>query len=484
MSAAEPRHRRWTDARPWHTNAALIVIGLGLICYTLQMTSENDGFYIGFSGCSTGSVILFLGAVLILLVNPRNVDRYTLPIILCIAAACRIVGVFPDPFLSSDVYRYAWDGVVQHHGINPYRFVPGDPALAFLRIPYIDLFDNMNRRDYAHTIYPPVAQIAFYLITWLSPTVTFMKTAMVLFEALTVYGLILLLRRLGVRQEWVLLYAWCPLCIWEFGSSGHVDAVLIALMVLALLFRAKRRPALTGLFLGLAIFTKFYPIVLFPALYQRQPDGKLDWKMPAVIVVVGVLSYSLYLSAGKLVFGFLGGYVQEEGIATGTRYFPLDFVRSLPGLHTLPNSAYEIFCVAVFLCLAAWAWRTCCRADSNSPSFITLALCFAFALMLLFSPHYPWYIAWLIPFLVLAPSLTVLTYICVSFYLRTTALASGLPGPEYHLNKILYACVLLAALGEWALHRIPQTRAWRKQIARSPHGLIFNKLSQTSSSTT
>ncbi len=25
----------------------------------------------------------------------------------------------------------------------------------------------MNRRDYAHTIYPPVAQIIFYCITWI-----------------------------------------------------------------------------------------------------------------------------------------------------------------------------------------------------------------------------------------------------------------------------------------------------------------------------
>ena len=110
-----------------------------------------------------------------------------------VAIACRLVALFAEPYLSSDIYRYVWDGIVQHAHISPYRYVPGDPALAFLRAPHQDIFDNINRRDYAHTIYPPAAQALFYLITWISPTVTFMKTVMVLFEGVTMYALITLL---------------------------------------------------------------------------------------------------------------------------------------------------------------------------------------------------------------------------------------------------------------------------------------------------
>jgi len=36
-----------------------------------------------------------------------------------------------DPLLSSDIYRYVWDGRVQAAGINPYRYFPADEALAF-----------------------------------------------------------------------------------------------------------------------------------------------------------------------------------------------------------------------------------------------------------------------------------------------------------------------------------------------------------------
>ena len=460
MNVGEARTSHWTTARPWHTNVALLVIGFGLICFTRQLIAENNDFIIGNAATSFGSLALYLGALLILLLRPKNTDKYTLPIILGIAIACRMVCLFNDPFLSSDVYRYAWDGVVQHAHISPYRYVPGDPVLTFLRAPNQDLFDNMNRRDYAHTIYPPVAQIAFYGITFLAPSVTGMKFAMVLFEALTVYGLILLLRRLGRPREWVLLYAWCPIAIWEIGGSGHLDAMVMALVVFAMLFRYERRPVLTGLLLGLAVFTKFYPLVLFPALYQRRADGKLDWKMPAMVAVVGVVSYSFYLSAGKLVFGFLGGYVQEEGMATGTRYFPLEFAQHLPGLHGVGNAAFFGLAACVFLPLLWWTWRTACSLDSASADFIKPALWLATAMMLLFSPHYPWYVAWLMPLLVLCPSLTVLTYLCVFQYLCYTDLAVGSGPRQYELNQILYAWVLVAGAIEIAFYRMPRTRTW------------------------
>jgi len=461
QTASRPAH--WNDFRPWQTNAALVLIGFGLLCFTRQLISESDHFTIGFSGVSSSSLVLYLGAVAIFLLKPTNTNRYTFPIILAFAIACRCVTLFADPFLSSDVYRYAWDGVVQHAHINPYRYVPGNPALTFLRAPNQDLFDNMNRRDYAHTIYPPVAQFAFYVITFLSPTMTFMKVAMVAFEGVSVYGLTLILRELSLPREWVLLYAWCPLCIWEFGGSGHVDAMVIAFMVFAFLFRLRGRSGLTGFFLGLAVFTKFYPLALFPALYQRRSGGKLDWKMPAAIAAVAIASYSFYLSAGKLVFGFLAGYVQEEGIETGTRYFLLEFAEHLTH-RTLPSSAYLALVAAVFLALIVWSWRTCCRPGSHPASFLNPAMCFALAMMLLFSPHYPWYVAWLIPFLVLCPSLTVLTYVCGLFYLCTTRWATGSGAPQYHLNCMLYSAVLIAAIVEFALYRIPVTRRWMRPL--------------------
>ncbi len=472
LSAVQTRTDSWRELRPWHTNAGLLLLGLGMIAYTRQLVSEYDHYTIGFSGCSAAHLILYIGAVFIFLLKPSNVDRFTFPILLAVAIACRLVVLFPDPELSSDVYRYAWDGVVQHAHISPYRYVPGSPALAFLRAPNYDLFNNMNRRDYAHTIYPPVAQILFYLITWISPSVTFMKMAMVLFEGLTLIGLIHFLRHLGFRREWTLLYAWFPMLIWEIGSSGHLDSAVMAFLVFALLSRYRRQPVLTGLFLGLAVLTKFYPLVLFPALYQRG-----DWKMPATMAALAAFTYSLYLSAGRLVFGFLGGYVQEEGIGNGTRYFLLEFAQHRRGLHHLSNTAYTLFAGLILLALTIWAWRVASSPQSSRPpqslaptppaAFLAPALGLGLALMLLFSPHYPWYVAWLVPFLILMPSLTLFTYIGGLFYLCTTSIAVGSGPKQYLLNQILYSAVAIAFIIELALRRLPQTRAFFLRLPSS-----------------
>jgi hypothetical protein len=85
-------------------------------------------------------------------------------------------------------------------------------------------------------------------------------------------------------------------------------------------------------------------------------------------------------------------------------------------------------------------------------------------MMLLFSPHYPWYVAWLIPFLVLCPSLTVLTYVCGLFYLCTTRWATGSGEPQFFLNQMLYSSVLIAAVVEVVLYRVPATRRWMASI--------------------
>jgi alpha-1,6-mannosyltransferase len=451
--------RHWTVARPWQTNVVLVLIGVALFFLSRQLVSEYSHFTIGFSCVSGWSCILYLAAALLILTQP--VDRFTFPIVLIVAIACRLAVLFAEPFLSSDIYRYVWDGVVQHAHISPYRYVPGSPVLAFLRVPHQEIFDHINRRDYAHTIYPPAAQVLFYLIAWISPTVTFMKTAMVLFEGVTLYALIALLHHLGIRREQTLLYAWCPILIWEIAGSGHLDSAAMAFIALALLARYRNKPIITGIFLGVAILLKLYPLVLLPALYRRG-----DFKMPAAVVSVVAFGYAAYSGVSLLVFGFLGGYVKEEGMATGARYFLFEMAQRIPGLHNLSTTVYFIFCAAVFAGVTWWCWEVAngrgddcqnpLRRDGTA-AFLPPAFALAVALMFLFSPHYAWYILWLVPFFTLMPNLPMLVYLLGFFYLYTTAL--GEPGPKMFLaNEILYVSVFVAFVFECVMRRWPLSR--------------------------
>lgn len=432
----------------------LCVLGLGLLLFARQFVVEHDSFSIGFSGCSGASVALYAAAAAVVLSQPT--DRWTMRLIIGFAVAFFAVTYVAEPFLSSDIYRYVWDGAVQHAGINPYRYVPGNAALTFLREPNQDVFESINRRDYAPTIYPPVAQMIYWFATFLGPSVAAMKLVMVGFVALAAAVLLKLLPRLGRRRTDVLLFAWCPLLVWEIGGSGHVDAAIIAWIVLAFLFYAKRMPGWAGFFLGLAVMTKFYPLVLLPVLWRRG-----DWKMPAAVAGVVVGGYAMYLSVGAKVFGFLQAYTKEEGIDTGSRYFLLDYAHTLPGLHGVPVMVYMAGCAAVFGSILLWAWRKGLWqsvgdvADGSLgelPLALRAGMGMAFAMMLLFSPHYPWYIVWLLPFFTLLPRWAVLGYWTAFFYGFTTRYAN--PGPLlFQLNKWLYAAVALGFVMQWAWTR-------------------------------
>ena len=246
--------------QPWVTNSALALLGLFLLALCRQGVDEIHHFVIGFGLVAMYQALGYLVAVWVILNRPVN--RWTLVIVIAGAVACRLVCLFSPPFLSSDIFRYVWDGKVQAAGINPYRYIPADPHLAFLRD--LNIYPYINRRDYAHTIYPPGAQMLFLLITRIGASVGWMKAGMVGLESLTIWILVKLLRAVGLRREQVLIYAWHPMAFWEVASSGHVDGVALPLIALALLFYVRHKPVATGIALAAATLVKLYPIAIFP----------------------------------------------------------------------------------------------------------------------------------------------------------------------------------------------------------------------------
>src|SRR5262249_2944353 len=143
----------------------------------------------------------------------------TVIVILSVAAAMRLLVLAAPPYLSTDVYRYVWDGRVLAAGINPYRYIPTDPHLAPLRDRTI--FPKINRANYAATIYPPAAEAIFFAVTRISESLAAMKVASVFFEAIAVLLLLRLLALAGLPAVRVIVYAWHPLPVWEFAGSGH-----------------------------------------------------------------------------------------------------------------------------------------------------------------------------------------------------------------------------------------------------------------------
>ncbi len=264
--------------------------------------------------------------------------------ILIVGVAMRCL-LLPGTPVSTDLFRYVWDGRVQAAGINPYLHVPSDAALSGLRggaiYPYI------NRADYAPTIYPPASQLVFYLITRISEAPIAMKAAMVAFEGLAVWAMLQLLALRGLPRSRILLYAWHPLPLWEFARSGHVDIVAIAFLLLAFLAMERRSPILAGVALAAGVLVKYFPVVTGPALYKRW-----DWRLPLAFVATVAALYLPYIGAGTKVFGFLGSYISEEGLDQGAGIFLWQLIGAFV---SLPQPAFSFYVAAAALIMAALA---------------------------------------------------------------------------------------------------------------------------------
>ena len=355
-------------------------------------------------------VPIYLAAVAVVLFDTgreRSSMSRAIAGILVVAAILRAI-VLPIAPISTDINRYVWDGRVQAAGINPYRFLPADPALQSLRDD--DIYPEINRKTYARTIYPPLDQVVFYLVTRVSEDLTAMKAAMLAFDALAIWALLRLLKSRDVPASRILIYAWHPVPIWEFAGDGHVDAIAVAAVCLALLAAQTKRYGLAGVALGGALLAKLYPVLVAPALYRRW-----GWRMPVAGVVIVVAFYLPYLSAGKYVFGFLSGYGDEEGYRDGHGVYLWILLKHLwPGA---PQGLFQLYAPLVVLGLAATAaTRLFRREGAGSDLFGAFLLATIFTAMT--SPHYIWYLAWLVPFLCFYPSAAVLWLTCAATFMN------------------------------------------------------------------
>lgn len=324
--------------------------------------------------------------------------------ILIVGLAMRLI-LLPGTPVSTDVFRYVWDGRVQAAGINPYLHVPADAALAGLRDATV--YPYINRADYAPTIYPPASQVVFYLVTRISEAPIVMKAAMVAFEALAVWTILQLLAARGLPSSRILLYAWHPLPLWEFARSGHVDIVAIAFLLLAFLAIERRAPMLAGVAFGAGVLVKYFPVVTGPALYKRW-----DWRLPAAFAATVALLYLPYIGAGAKVSGFLGRYLSEEGLDEGSGVFLLQL---LDAIVPLPAQAFPVYLVVAAAILAVLALVVVMRDRPGAD--LAGAMLLAVALTILVSPHYPWYFVWLVPFLCFYPVVGVIYLTCGASYL-------------------------------------------------------------------
>ena len=424
-----------------------LLVGIGAIFAGLTLVTP----FAFRAGGDNAFIALTIPAGLLALAATRVAERTpinrALWVIFGIGIALRGYVLLFDPLLSSDIFRYVWDGRVQGAGINPYSYFPAHDAVAHLRDATI--FPRINRAEYAVTIYPPVAEFFFLVVTRIGESANTMRLALLGCEAVSVTMVMLLLRRMKRPTTRVVAYFWHPLPIWEIANSGHVDALAVALMLVGLWVALTGRTKLGAVSIALGTLVKPYVAPALASVWRPW-----DWRTPLVVIVVITLCYLPYLSIGWGVFGFLTqGYLAEEGIISGNDLWLLSLWRLVFGAHRGDVAVYAAVAASILVFMALWAAR---RPDRTIATSLTDTNMLLLLVLLLLSPNYPWYFLAIVPFVALcgnAPTWVV----SIGALLLTDEIRWDFQIPKLVVKSVLFGSCILSLIWSARIANLKRT---------------------------
>ena len=375
------------------------------------------------------------------------------------ALVLRLLFLATHQDLSDDLYRYVWDGWIQHQGINPYRWAPDDPALAALHGDL--LFQAMNSPGWI-SVYPPLSQLVFQVGGWLHDRVGWPLSGWgirAVFTTLEFGGILALysaLRITGASPKALMLYAWNPLVLLAVAGSGHSEGGLVLGMGLFLLGLARGSAKVGWLGWVLAVLAKGIPLLLGPLLLRA-----LTRRMGTRTALIGMIPAAL---VGILLVGFFLRPRDLPGIFSSVRLYTDLFAFngglhpllrtlgwSLFGVDTGPFLARSFALVSLGVALiVAWAWPLRDRAGVRGMASAGLII---ISVYLVLTPTvHPWYLLWGLPLVVLASPILQAPWLWLSWAALPTYLFY-LGFPAAPLAVLFWGGALLILVATLHTHR-------------------------------
>ena len=302
------------------------------------------------------------------------------------------------PNLSEDVYRYIWDGRVWLAGENAFAHVPSE--VVRLNLPGLDhaLYSQLNSPEY-YSVYPPVSQLLFGLIAWLSPDSTFGSVLILRFLVIAAETgtLVLLARLLRLAQrpaEQILWYALNPLVILELSGNVHLEAFLIFFFLLAFYLLLKNRSAWSSLAWVASIGVKLMPILFLPAILPAVSRWRAFRVYAFVLAGLCLLFIPVYWFGAGMTKG-VGLFLQKFEFNASIYYLVREYGWWKHGYNTIATSGWKLSLVAGLLILFfAFLPNGSGRGlvESLASRWLTALLIF----FLLATTIHPWYVCTLV----------------------------------------------------------------------------------------
>jgi hypothetical protein len=366
------------------------------------------------------------------LVAARLRSPMAIALILAVGVLSRALLLPAAPSLSTDAYRYVWDARVGSAGIDPYAYPPIAPEVARLRD--ADIYPRLNHLTW-QTVYPPTAEAFFRAVYWVAPdSVLAMKLALGGAELLALVFLALLLRALDVPLGRLAIYAWNPLLLVEIWGSGHLDALVLAMVTAAALASARGRDGLAAALLGVGTLVKLYPAVLMLLLRDRRRVSV--YALFGAVVVAGT---------------FAAGGLSRWPVAPIWRYVSREYFN--PGLVRafVNESLAALAAIVVWVLAVAWTARAGSLAERAVPMVA--------GVIVLGANVFPWYAVWLVPFLAVKPSIPLIAFTGTVAFAYSFFLSDPWAIPTWARLVEVAPLLIAAALGLRDVAWLPRTRA-------------------------
>jgi hypothetical protein len=365
------------------------------------------------------SVMVVWGAAVCILPRPTAGLRH----LVMAALLVRVVLMAAEPSLSDDVYRYLWEGHVAIQGGNPYLHPPADPIWDGLGL--TEIRAQVNHPEVT-AVYPPLAIWFFGILVGIAAVPLSIQVTMGLADVGIAWMLGRILQRRGrtIAPAW--LYALHPLGAVESAGSGHIEAVGVLCMLLAIDAWDRRESGAGWAMAGAMV--KFLPAALLPRLWRKRP-----WLL-ALGALVALITVLPFADAGTALLGGLSSYVSDWRF-NGLVYSGLELLIGdaarwlllLVGLmvvvrairiHWLPERI-ALWAGGVFVVLSPtvhpwyllWAWVPALLCGVRSWTLFATMMPLSYLVFLAYDPATrSWEEQWWLPVLTTLPFLLALTW--------------------------------------------------------------------------
>ncbi len=409
--------------------ALWVLAGAAVAGFAIALTRLSDNFgydrdvidmpVLSLAGLLAGGGFLFAVAMPRLIARTHGTDTRNAALIVMIAAglAARLILFTSEPALEDDYQRYLWDGAVSASLINPYAASPRDARRADPQSPLGQLnthsgnvLARVNHPDLA-TIYPPVAQAAFAAAHVISPwSLAAWRGLLLIFDTAILASLLALLAHTQRSPLYAALYWLNPLVLKEGFNSAHMEPLVVALVMVAILLAVKRRPMLATAMLALAAGAKVWPVLLLPLILR--PLAAEPRRLLAALALFACL-LALWIAPVAL-----AGFGENSGFRAYAELWKTNSAL-FPALDAIATAAFAVFGgtatsatltlkAALAAGLGLFALGIARPALARPEDVILRAAAVVTALVLVSPAQYPWYVLWVLPFLAFWPSRAIL----------------------------------------------------------------------------